>query len=539
MSHIKVQKLIYNEDGSIKSGSASIVDSVYGSFGKYHSKPVTREKLGKVLYLSADKRSGIFASPSRGLVEYNAITDTFTEIDNDDPRLPAGIQSPQTEVHTVFGDVYLMLKFLGKTGFISVLHTAFSETKYFERLLCHLLHTILRDGSKISCDNFILKSFASYLLSDVKITTLKTDSPYFSFMGQDHTRLAFFKAYVEYMRKCNPTFGSACYVDSTPLPNDIENNPFNAFSSHGLGGGAVMSRLVLILDKSTGLPLWYDVICGNNVDLNTISFVKEDVAASLNIKIDSLVLDAGYVSKELIDAHHIGSETTFIGRMPARKGYPYKTLYWQVKDLIHRAKYDFKRNSHTYFGYRKEVTIFKQQEYAYVYVDKYNALKGYSEYRDKHEAEFEKLLDREKDWLAVESGYFILLSNIEGTPAQILTEYFCRSRIETLFKTSKDYIHLLPISKWTAERVLGKILNDIISTIILVNFRKEMCNSSRSTSEIFAKGESLMCVKKDNGKIAIERPNKQLKEYYELMGIEIPTHLDLKDFIKDTLGVKL
>lgn len=36
----------------------------------------------------------------------------------------------------------------------------------------------------------------------------------------------------------------------------------------------------------------------------------------------------------MFEAFHIGTEKTIIGRMPAKKGYPYKTLYWEVKDLI-------------------------------------------------------------------------------------------------------------------------------------------------------------------------------------------------------------
>ena len=41
--------------------------------------------------------------------------------------------------------------------------------------------------------------------------------------------------------------------------------------------------------------------------------IVNDVADTLGIEIDSLVLDAGYVSKELIGTFHIGTEKTIIG----------------------------------------------------------------------------------------------------------------------------------------------------------------------------------------------------------------------------------
>ena len=52
---------------------------------------------------------------------------------------------------------------------------------------------------------------------------------------------------------------------------------------------------------------------------------------------------------------------------------------------------------------------------------------------------------------------------------KILEEYYNRTEIENVFKTSKEYLNLLPINKWNAESVKGKILTDIITTIIYNN----------------------------------------------------------------------
>ena len=67
MAFIKAQKIVRDENGTITSGSAAIVDTAYVSTGqKNHSKQTVREKLGKVLYLSEDRKSGIF--PLKGIV---------------------------------------------------------------------------------------------------------------------------------------------------------------------------------------------------------------------------------------------------------------------------------------------------------------------------------------------------------------------------------------------------------------------------------------------------------------------------------------
>ena len=132
MPFIKTQKIVRGEDGSIQSGSAAIVDTVYDKNSpKYHAKHTVRERLGKVLYLAEDKRSGIFSSPTRGLVFYSAAADRFDAVESNDPRISATYQPGPLLIHTVFGDTYLLLKFLEKQGLIPVLKSVFQKKKRF------------------------------------------------------------------------------------------------------------------------------------------------------------------------------------------------------------------------------------------------------------------------------------------------------------------------------------------------------------------------------------------------------------------------
>ena len=172
MAFIKIQKLVRDNSGKIISGSAAIVDTEYVKTGtKSHCKHIVREKLGKVLYISEDKKSGIFISPTRGLVEYNSVSDSFNEIESDDTRIEHDINTSLTEIHTVFGDTFLFLNFLKKSGLIAVLRSVFPKDEDYQRILCHLMHSVLKDGSHITCDNFIMKSFASYLINSIFVSS--------------------------------------------------------------------------------------------------------------------------------------------------------------------------------------------------------------------------------------------------------------------------------------------------------------------------------------------------------------------------------
>ncbi len=85
MAFIKTQKIVRDDFGKI-IGSVSIVDTIYGNFGTYHAKHKIRERLGRVIFLSDDKKSGVFLSPTRGLVEYDSTSDTFSDVIRDDKR---------------------------------------------------------------------------------------------------------------------------------------------------------------------------------------------------------------------------------------------------------------------------------------------------------------------------------------------------------------------------------------------------------------------------------------------------------------------
>ena len=535
MAFIKVQKLVLSEDGNVVSGSAAVVDTVYDSSVKGRSRHRVRERLGKVISISDDRKCGIFLSPTRGLVEYDSEKDLFAEVGRDDRRI-AGLELfPEPETHTVFGDSYLILSFMEKTGITALLRSVFTKDEDFQRVLAHICHTVAKDGSHISCDDFVSRSFLSYVVPDVPLHSLYSDTKYFSDLGRDSMKVSLMKGYVEMERSGNKDFGSGCYVDSTPLPNDID-IPISALCSHGTGGCEMQARLAVCLDSASGLPVWYSLFSGNIQDMSTLMDEIDDAETSVGVSIDDLVLDAGYITRELITAYNADDRfVSFTGRMPARKGFPFRTLYHRCGGSIHQAKYFFDRNGHTYFGRRFEDVLFGKRVYLYVYIDRDRALSLGRSYRQNNRDEYEALSDKEKNWMEVKNGYFVLVSNIDSTPAETLERYFGRMDIESFFKTSKEYLSLLPLSKWTRETIEGKLLNDIISTIVYLKIRKALSGTGLSMSKLFGRASSLMCTRKKDGTVIVEEANRQVKEIFKAAGIKIPSSMNLEEFEENYL----
>ena len=197
----------------------------------------------------------------------------------------------------------------------------------------HTFYGTMRTGSKVHCDAFITKSFASCLADDITFSTLYPDTRFFDIMGNDELKITFFQAL------------------------DITDNVFNAFCSHGTGSSEWQTRLVLVLDCKSGLPVWFQIVKGNILDVNTIKGVIDDVRISLDVCIDEMVLDTGYASKDLITAFHDDRKKLLV-RMPLKKGWPHNELYHKHKDKFGRGKYAFVRKGHEYFGIHDECTIF-------------------------------------------------------------------------------------------------------------------------------------------------------------------------------------
>ena len=87
---------------------------------------MVREKLGKVFYLS-DDRKRVYFWLTRGLAAYDSVSDTFESVDREDLRIRSRELFPEAEIHIVFWDSYLLIHFLGKCGLIRILRTVFTK----------------------------------------------------------------------------------------------------------------------------------------------------------------------------------------------------------------------------------------------------------------------------------------------------------------------------------------------------------------------------------------------------------------------------
>ena len=536
MPPVRAQKVVRDESGRIAGGSASVAGAGRVAGARYRSRQRVRERLGRVAGLSEGGRSGVFRSPTRGLVRYDADSDSLGPPGRGDGA-PSDESSefPEPPAHVVAGDCLLLLSVPGRSGLPGVPGEAFPRDGDYGRLLAHLPRSPPRDGSRVPCDDLVARSAASHLLPDVSVPSPGGVSAHSHAMGSDAARVSLLRALASAARASDPSLGTRRHVGPAPLPGGLADSPPDALPSHGVGAAAHRSRLAPGPGDATGIPAWHGVTPGDAAGAGTLARVREDVEATLGVTVSSAVLDAGYVTRELV-----GGEMRYLARMPARRGYPFKSMWHRVKPQVNRGKYLFVRGGHAYFGRHFVRSVLGARTHLYVYVDKDRALSCLRQTMAERPGEYEAMLERDKDWEGARGGFFVLMSNMdEMAPASALDAYFSRMEVEQVFKTAKDHLRLLPIAKWTETAMRGKVLHDVICTVATLQVRKAVADAGRcwSPTDLWGKSSSLMCFR--NGPaLVLETPNRQCRQRFEGLGFKVPAKVDVASYRRDVLKLR-
>lgn len=393
MPPVRAQEVVRDESGRIAGGSASVAGAGRVAGARYHSRQRVRERLGRVAGLSEGGRSGVFRSPTRGLVRYDADPDSLGPPGRGDGA-PTDESSglPEPPAHVVAGDYLPLLSVPGRSGLPGVPGEAFPRDGDYGRLLAHLPRSPPRDGSRVSCDDLVARSAASHLLPDVSVPSPGSDSAYFHAMGSDTARVSLLRALASAARASDPSLGTCRHVGPAPLPGGLADNPPDALPSHGVGAAAPRSRLAPGPGDATGIPAWHGVTPGDAAGAGTLARVREDVEATPGA-VSSAVLDAGHAARGLV-----GGEMRYLARMPARRGYPPEGMWHRARPQADRGKYLLAGGGHAYFGRHLARGVLGARTHLCACVDKDRAPSRLRQTRDGRPGEYEAMPGRDKDW---------------------------------------------------------------------------------------------------------------------------------------------
>lgn len=96
---------------------------------------------------------------------------------------------------------------------------------------------------------------------------------------------------------------------------------------------------------------------------------------------------------------------------------------------------------------------------------------------------------------------------------------------------------MLPIRKWTDTTIRGKILGDIMDSIICQSAHELGKGVIYSMSSMIGKTQSLMCcLDSRDSTVYVDTPCKHVNEYYKGYDVAVPEQLNIEDYTAHIIG---
>ena len=471
--------------------------SVYKARREGGKKVNDTEYLGRVV----DKEKGIFRNRARGTFHFsfeNGVVETSP------PKMEKLILD--------FGDSFFLVEMLKRMELPALVGRVFGERA--DCIASLLFYKILFGGANCHALSWWEGSYARILFPSAKLPSQRI-SETLSAVGDERVCRAFFTEYLQFISsRC----GDSILIDSSGMPNDIH-MPITAINNHN---GVINNetRLILVLERETKLPIYFRYAAGNIVDVSTLRTTIAEVKA-FGINVRQAIVDAGYYSDKNIKAL-LKEAISFVMRVPPNRKL-YKDLVAEHGSSLEHAKHLVKYRERFLYVKRIEVDFFGTGGYAYIAVDidrKHDEIKSYM----NKNYDNDELTPDDMDKALLNKGRFVLVSATPVEPCDILPLYYQRQIIEQVFDISKNNADLLPLRVHGIDTFRGHLLLSFITTVMYTLVNQLLKNSDFCAIGAFRVLRNMKCKVFDES-IIPQEPNKKMNLIAKHVKLDYPTAL--------------
>ena len=399
-----------------------------------------------------------------------------------------------------FGDTYFLNQFINRVTFFENLKKEMFLALIFYRL-CY--PSAMRYARMWYEGNIVRKFF------DVDISSQRI-SEFLEEIGDESIQREFFK---EYIRQITPSEGIV--IDTTALPNQI-NIPRSAWGWHNEEIEKQI-KLLLVIDRSTSLPLFFRYIAGNIVDVSTLKATVEELK-KYGVSRYFVILDAGFFSEENIKELY-NEEIQFLIRLPSLRKL-YKRLIVEESRELESYRNAVRYGRRVLFVKQREVELFGKRVYAYVVLDPERKGREMRRTLLKVMDEIEEGEEEEMEYILMKKGVMILISSSELDRENVISLYYTRQIAEKLFGFSKDDLNLLPLRVHKEETLRGYLFLQFASLVVYSLLKREL-GRDYTVEEVLLTLRNLKC-KVYEDEIIVQELTKQQRKIFEKFGIMVP-----------------
>jgi hypothetical protein len=412
------------------------------------------------------------------------------------PRYDLDIEMRPASSRLRYGDLWVYQDILRSTGFDKVLDNLMPQ---YRDTLHSLVAFKVIDSHVPYNEAFVWydESFARLCYPKAAISSGSV-SRFLELFGQEEIYRQFTSLYLSFINKDNHLSKMIDYpvlIDSAGLQNACKID-MTAASNHS-GELKNEIRLIYVVDSDSGLPIFFKAIPGNIIDNTTLKTTVKLLKAN-NINIKLIIMDAGYSSKKNL-AFLNSLEMPFLTRLSDNLKETKQIIFEHGENLVTDLTKMVRQNDRKIFCKQVPVTIDNIHYFAYLCLDTHSYASTLEHYMDG--IEIEQVLEYEKEEYDKFNmsytnkinriGRFVLISNTNYDPREVIAKYYTRQRIEQIFDVSKNNAGLLPLRVHNEETLRGHILMSFIVTIIDLLISIKLKNTKLNSSNVFYRMKGL------------------------------------------------
>lgn len=474
------------------------------------------------LGLVVDREKGIYSNRKRGLFTFDPQTGAYGKAPEDfiEPHALDGRRIRKVSLD--FGDAFFLHSFLQSSGFLGVIDSLGYGNK--DTLHAMVLFYILSSMANCNADNWLGGSIAGLLYPRAKLDSPRI-SEFLASVGTPERQMAYQQAYLGYVMD---TYSSDrnILIDSSGLPNAIR-IPLTRINVHN-GRISNEIRLIFVVQKKTGLPIFYMAAPGNVVDVSTLRRIMLHLE-SLGVAVESCIIDAGYNSGSNLDFFYDGDHCCRIGfltRVRANDSNLKKMVSDELATLESRENFVNFEDRYLFIK-KKEVMVGSHGDnpaFLYLGLD-------CSRLNDEQRKLFKKAkrtklsLDEVYEAMS-DQGLFAILSGTDYCIDDILPAYYQRQAAEQIFDFAKNYTKLLPLRTHSEETFRGHLILSYIATCAVKMIQMKLGDSDMLMGSRLSLMRNQKCTVYPT-RVITDTPPKEVGDTYDAFGVHCPESIPL------------
>ena len=417
------------------------------------------------------------------------------------------VDTGEKEIIQNFGDSYSIAQVVEKCGFLAALK---GLDVNFDTLMSLVCFKILKSSAMQYAESWSLGNYCSYLYKSANLKSQRI-SDFLKELGNERLWRSFFNEYIASITGEK----TGIIVDSTGMPNEID-FPLSAWGNHG-GDYEMETRLMIVVDKASGKPLYFRYMAGNIIDVSTLKNTICELT-EMGVKSSFALVDAGFYSEDNIK-ELFANGIAFLTRLTSNRKL-HKELIENSADM-EKASNMVTYNKRALFVKKEKVDLFGNKGFAYIVCDVKR--KGDESNKFLTAAKEDGLSDDEIDKELNKKGKFVMISSEDLPINEVIPLYYTRQAAENLFGISKSFLDLLPLRTHSIETFRGYLMLTFITLTIYLEIKNRL-NGKYTVEGAMIEMGNLMC-KIYAKNVIVSEPTKKMKEIAELLSYMVPMKL--------------